>query len=286
MSEPPKQAGKTMLGEFTGGMRQLGWVEGIQVAYEVRDAGGVDDRFAALVRELIASRVSVIVAVSGGAAHFAKLATTTIPVVFVAPDPVEAGLVKSLSQPGGNLTGLAFLASEIIGKRMQLLKEVAPSIGRVGYLGYEDQYPTAVARAAAKALQLEIVVSGPDRPEDLPLAISAVPMADAWFVEDYAMFYPIQQKLVELIAAQRKPAIYPDSSFVHAGGLMSYGTDFWDLARRAATYVDKILRGAKPSDLPVEQPTRFSLVLNMRAATTLKLTIAQSLLLRADEVIQ
>jgi putative ABC transport system substrate-binding protein len=265
---------------------RCGWSEGRDVVFERRFAEGAADRFPRLARELIEQKVDVIVATSGNAAFAAKKATDTIPIVFASvPRPVEQGLVASLARPGGNLTGLATQSFELEGKRLQLLKEAFPRIVRVAVLTAElDQ--TEELRRAAAALGIELLSVKAQRAEDLVGAVAAGTHAEAWFVADHALYFARRKTVVEHITLQRKPAIYPHIVYVEAGGLMAYAVELKDQFRRAAVFVDKILRGAKPADLPVEQPTKFEFVINLKTAKALGLTIPQSVLLRADEVIQ
>lgn len=267
-------------------MQRRGWVEGATVSYDFRFADGVVERFAVQARELVALKPDLIVATSGGAADAAKAATSTIPVVFVAPDPVEEGLVASLARPSGNLTGLAFMSGELIGKQMQLLTDVLPGLQRVGYLGFNHPRVTREMRRTAEALRLRLVETVANRPEDLPRALASAPGADAWFVADHLSFFAHRRVVVDTIAAQRKPAVYPQIAYARAGGLMAYATDLRDLLGRAAGYADKILRGARPAQLPIEQPTKFELVVNLGTARALGLVVPQAVLLRATEAIE
>jgi putative ABC transport system substrate-binding protein len=285
-TRPDSPDTQALMDAFRSEMQRLGWGEERRVAYEFRYAHGFVDRFPSLARELVALNVDVVFAVSTGAVRALEAATTTIPVVFVTPNPVEEGHIASLARPGSNLTGLGFLSAELYGKRLQLLKEAFPKVQRVAYLGYTNARLTREVQHAAQALQLDLLSSVADRAADLPAALAAAPQADAWLVGDHLSFFTARRTVVDIIAAQRKPAVYPQIAYVHAGGLMSYATDLRDLFRRAAIYVDKILRGAAPSELPVEQPTRFELVVNLKTAKALGLTIPQSLLLRADDIIQ
>jgi len=267
-------------------LQRRGWSEGRNVVFERRFAEGVADRFPQLARELIESKVDVIVASSGRAASAAKKATDTIPVVFASvPGPVEQGLVASLARPGGNLTGLATLGNELTGKRLELLKEAFPRISRVAVLSSGPEADQEAQRTAA-ALGVQLLTTRAQRAEDLPGAIAALPQADAWFVQDGLMHFANRRTIVELVAKQVKPAIYPHVIYVEAGGLMSYSVDLKDQFRRAAGYVDRILRGAKPADLPVEQPTQFELAINLKTAKALGLAIPKNMLLRAERVIE
>jgi putative ABC transport system substrate-binding protein len=282
---------------FRQGLRDLGYVEGRNVVIEYRDAEGKFERFPALAAELVALKVDVIVT-SGGtpAALAAKQATRTLPIVFAAhADPVGSGLITSLARPGGNVTGLSNLAPELVGKCLEQLKQAVPGVSRVAALWQPGAYGERTekdmpkgAEAAARALGVRLQFVEARGPADFDRAFSETTTAhaDALTVLPSAMFVNERRRLVALAAKNRLPAVYPSRDSVDAGGLMSYGPDLADVFRRAATYVDKILKGAKPGDLPVEQPTKFELVINLKTAKALGLTIPPSLLGRADEVIQ
>jgi len=281
---------------FRQGLRDLGYVEGRNVVIEYRFAEGKRERLPALAAELVALKVDVIVAPSTPAALAAKQATKTIPIVFAGvPDPVTSGLVTSLARPGGNVTGLSFLAPELVGKRLELLALAVPGVTRVAFLWQ----PGAVgertekdmlkgAEVAARALGVRLQFLEARGPEDFDRAFSDMTRARAGALTVWttAMLVNERRRLVDLAAKNRLPALYTWREFVDAGGLMSYGANVADSFRRVATYVDKILKGAKPSDLPVEQPTKFELIINLKTAKALGLTIPQSVLGRADEVIQ
>ena len=281
---------------FRQGLRDLGYVEGRNVVIEYRDAEGKFERFPALAAELVALKVDVIVAASTPAALAARQATKTIPVIFVAlGDPVTSGLVTSLARPGGNVTGVSFLSPELVGKRLELLTQAVPGVGRIAVLWQPGDVPESTAKdlrteaeVAARALGVRLQVVEARGPADFDRAFSAMTKAhvDALSVLPSAMLFSERGRLVDLAAKYRLPAVYPWREGADAGGLMSYGPNLPDLYRRAATYVDKILKGAKPADLPVEQPTKFELVINMKTAKALGLTIPQTLLQRADQVIQ
>jgi putative ABC transport system substrate-binding protein len=280
---------------FLQGLRDLGYVEGRNVVIEYRDAAGKYERFPALVAELVSLKVDVIVVTSTPAAVAVKQATRTIPIVFTwAADPVGSGLVTSLARSGGNITGLSILAPDIIGKRLELLKQAVPGVSRVAALWHPGDYVERMekdmlteADRAARALGLRLQVVEARGPEDFDRAFSDMTRAraDAVTVQSTNIFFIERRRLVDLAAKNRLPAMYLTREFVDAGGLMSYGPNIADLHRRAATYVDKILKGAKPGDLPVEQPTKFELVINLKTAKALGLTIPPSLLVRADHVI-
>jgi putative ABC transport system substrate-binding protein len=275
------------------GFRELGYVEGETIALEVRWAEGRYERMPELVAEMVRLKVDVLVVAATPGALAAKKATTTIPVVMVGVgDPVGSGLVASLARPGGNLTGLSLLTPEISGKRLQLLKEVVPKVSRVAVLRNPNNQIHAVfwqeTQGAARKLGVQLQALEVRGPEDFDGAFRASTRerAGALFVFDDGLTLGYRTWIVALAAKARLPAIYGFREFPDVGGLMSYGANFPDLFRRTAAYVDKILKGAKPADLPVEQPTRFEMVVNLKAAKALKLTIPQSVLIRADQVIQ
>ena len=281
---------------FLQGLRDLGYVEGRSLVIEYRNAEGKSERLPALAAELVALKVDVIVAGGTPVALAAKQATTTLPIVFAGVgDPVASGLVTSLALPGGNVTGSSILNPELVGKCLELLTQAVPGISRVavlwqpGGLGErtgKDMLKRAEVAARALGVRLQFVEAR--GPEDFDKAFSDMTRAraGALTVLGSVMFFGERRRLVDLAAKNRLPAVYPLREYVDAGGLMSYGPNTADLFRRAATYVDKILKGAKPGDLPVEQPTKFELVINMKTAKALGLTIPQSLLGRADEIIQ
>jgi len=278
------------------GLRDFGYVEGRNVVIEYRSAEGKAERLPALAAELVALKVDVIVAGNTRAALAAKQATRALPIVFAAAaDPVASGLVTSLARPGGNVTGLSFLAPELVGKCLEQLKQVVPGVSRVavlwhpGILGERtEQDMLKEVEVAARALGVRVQFIEARGPADFDRAFSDMTRAraGALTVLTSAMFVSERRRLVDLAARNRLPTVFPWREGVDAGGLMSYGPDLADLFRRAATYVDKILKGAKPADLPVEQPTKFELVINLKTAKALGLTIPQSVLGRADEVIQ
>jgi len=278
---------------FLQGLRELGYLEGKSITIEWRNVQGRADLLPAAAVELVGLNVDLIVASDARAAVAAKQAAGTTPIVVAAAgDLVGTGLVSSLARPGGNVTGLTLVSPELLRKGLELLRELNPKLSRVVVLGdsqsqsYAAQLREMEVAALALGLQLQLVeLRGLNDFENAALAIAkgrggAVTTLRSPFINSQ------NQRVVDLAMKSRLPAIYSDSQFVDAGGLMSYGPNYDHLFRRAATYVDKILRGAKPADLPVEQPTRFELVINLKTAKTLGLTIPQSLLLRADEVIQ
>ncbi len=279
--------------EFRRGLRELGYVEGQNIALEYRFAKESAEGLPALAAELVQMKVDVIVIQSTQAALAAKNATQTIPIVMaVTGDPVAAGLVASLARPGGNVTGLSLQLTELSGKRLQLLKEVAPKSTLVAVIRNVTHPNTAgfweETEAAARSLTLRLQSVEVRSPADLDAAFKAVARARPSALITLAdnMLVDNRTRIVQFAAKSRLPAIYPDREFAEAGGLMTYGPSIASNWRRAATFVDKILKGAKPADLPVEQPTKFELVINMKTAKSLGLTIPQSILIQATEVIQ
>jgi putative ABC transport system substrate-binding protein len=281
---------------FLQGLRDLGYVEGRNILIEYRDAEGKLERLPALAAELVALKVDVVVASGTPAALAAKQATRTVPIVFAGvADPVASGLVTTLARPGGNITGLSGQASELVGKCLELLKKAVPGVSRVAVLwqpgrlgGRTDTDMLKAAEVAARALGVRVQFVEARGPEDIDRAFSEMTRAraGALSVLPMGMFLSERRRLVDLAAKNRLPALYPLREGVDAGGLMAYGPNFPDLYRRAATYVDKILKGAKPADLPVEQPTKFELIINLKAAKALGLTIPQSVLAQADQIIE
>jgi putative ABC transport system substrate-binding protein len=281
---------------FRQGLRDLGYVEGRTVVIEYRDAEGKLERLPALAVELVALKVDVILAGGTPQALAAKQATRTLPIVFAAhADPVGSGLVTSLARPGGNVTGLSLLAPELVGKRLERLKQAVPGVNRVAVLWEPGAYVELTERdilketeVAARALGVRLQFVEARGPADFDRAFSDMTRAraGALTVLPSTMFIIERRRLVDLAAKNRLPSVYTSREYVDAGGLMSYGPSIADLFRRAATYVDKILKGAKPGDLPVEQPTKFELVINLKTAKALGLTIPPSVLSRADEVLQ
>jgi ABC-type uncharacterized transport system substrate-binding protein len=281
---------------FRQGLRDLGYVEGRNVVIEYRDAEGKLERLPALAAELVALKVDVILAPGPPQALAAKQATRTLPIVFAAAsDPITDGLVTSLAQPGGNVTGLSFFGPELVGKRLEQLTQGVPGVSRVAVLWQPggqgertDKDMLKGAEVAARALGVRLQFVEARGPADFDRAFSDMTRAraGALTVLGSSMFTSERRRLVDLAAKNRLPAVYPQREFVDVGGLMAYGPNVTDLFRRAATYVDKILKGAKPGDLPVEQPTKFELIINLKTAKALGLTIPPSLLGRADEAIQ
>ena len=292
-----RTAGDARLEGLLQGLRELGYVEGRNLLVEYRDAEGKTERFPALAAELVLLKCDVIVTTGGTlAAQAAKQATTTLPIVFASVgDAVAEGLVTSLARPGGNVTGLTVAATELVSKSLEVIKQAVPGVKRVAILFKPDAMPDSAkkerlkaADVAARALGLRLQIVEARGAEDFDRAFSDMTRAraDALAVPATQVFNLERRRLVNLAAKNRLPAVYPNRDFVDAGGLMSYGPNLADMARRAASYVDKILKGAKPADLPVEQPTRFELVINLKTAKALGLTIPPSVLGRADEVIQ
>ncbi len=283
-------AGGGELDALRQGLSDLGYVEGKNVVVENRSAEGRGDRLPGLVADLIRARVDVIVTFTTPAARAAQQALN-IPIVSVSADPVGTGLVKSLAQPGGNTTGLSLVGPEADGKALELVKEMVPGLKRVA-CAWDPANAATVRRcqaveSAAQNLSLQVESVRVRESAELEKALEAAISQHAG-----AVFFPTaittayQRRIVEFAARKRWPAMYTDRSVVEAGGLMSYSANVFEQLRRAAIYVDKILRGAKPADLPIEQATKFELVVNLKTAKALGLTIPQSLLLRADQVIE
>jgi putative ABC transport system substrate-binding protein len=278
------------LAAFVQRLRELGWIEGRTVAIEIRWAEGRSERFAEIAAELVRLKVDVIVT-SGAAAPAAKQETSIIPIVFMlANDPVATGLVASLSRPGGNVTGLSNQSRDLAGKRLELLREIIPGLSRFAILinagTANSGAELGAVRAAARTLGLEIVILEIRRPEDIGTAIDKLKgSADALYVVQDPLFIANRVRISTSALGARLPTMHAAREFVESGGLMSYGANFPDNFRRAADYADKILKGAKPSDIPVEQPTKFDLVVNQTTAKALGIELSPTLLGRADEVI-
>ena len=279
---------------FRQGLRELGYVEGKSIVIEWRGADGNRDRQPALVAELVRLEVNVIVTAGGGPTRDAKEATATIPIVFAQDtDPIGNGFVASLARPGGNITGLSRLAPELTGKQIELLKEVVPKLYRVAVFANltSPSYSQVLkeTKLAAGALAVKLQYLDVQGPKDFETAFREASKERAnavlWVVSGN-IASPHRKTIAELAVRSRLPAIYEQATFVEAGGLMSYGVNFIDLDRRAATYVDKILKGAKPADLPVEQPIKFEFIINLKAAKQIGLTIPPNVLVRADRVIK
>ena len=277
---------------FRQGLRDLGHVEGKNIVIEFRSAEGKPDRIPSLVAELVQLKVDILVSQATGGILAAKQATKTIPIVMVTvQDPVARGLIDSLARPGGNITGLIRLTVELSGKRLELLKEVVPGISRVGMLWDADGPSIGVkgyeAQAPALKIQLQsLEVRGPNPDFEGAFQAAAKAGASALITVTGGLLNRYPKAIADLAIQNQMPSIYERSPYVEAGGLVSYAPNDADSYRRAATYVDKILKGAKPADLPVQQPMKFELVINLKTAKQIGLTIRQSLLYRADKVIQ
>jgi putative ABC transport system substrate-binding protein len=282
-----------LLEAFREGLKEYGWVEGQNISVDYRFAEGKEDALPGIAAALVQSWLDVIVAEGTPAIQAAKNVTQTVPIVMaVSNDPVGSGLVASLNRPGGNITGLSVLSQELGGKRLQLLTEIIPGLARVAVLSNPSNPSNTLlleqTKAAAQSLGVEIHVAevqGPDRFESAFAAIAAA-HAGALIVLGDGMLYSQQPRIVTFAAASHLPALFGEKEGAEAGGLIAYGPSIPASFRRAAAYVDKILRGAKPADLPVEQPTKFELVVNLQTARAIGVTIPTSILLRADEVIE
>jgi putative ABC transport system substrate-binding protein len=281
------------LDAFRQGLKECGWVEGQNVSVEYRFAEGREDALPTIAAELVQSRLDVIVAEGTAAIWAAKTVTQTIPIVMAtSADPVGAGLVTSLNRPGGNITGLSIQTSELSGKRLQLLTEIVPGLARVAVLSNSLNPSNSLVleqtKAAAQSLGTEIYVVEVQAPDKFESAFAAVATAraGALIVLPDPLLYGQHPHIVTFTAAFHLPALFPEKEVAEAGGLIAYGPSIPASFRGAAAYVDKILRGAKPADLPVEQPTKFELVVNLQTARAIGVTIPTSILLRADEVIE
>lgn len=277
---------------FRQGLRDLGYVEGQNILVEYRYARGKDDLLPELAADLVRPKIDVMLTYGVTAARVAMRVTTTIPIVNGSmSDPVSAGLVASLAKPGGNLTGLTSRSPELGAKRLELIKEVVPGLSRLAILSTTGRTALLALKEielAARPLAVTVQALSVRRPDDFDSAVSSMTRgrAGALIVVPDLMFTEHRNRLVDLVAKHRLPATYFSRDFVEAGGLMSYASSFTDQFRRSAVYVDKILRGANPAEIPIEAPTKFELVINLRAAKALGLTITPSLLLRADQVIE
>jgi putative tryptophan/tyrosine transport system substrate-binding protein len=276
---------------FVERLRALGWIEGRTIAIEYRWSEGRPERAAEIAAEFVRLKVDVILT-SGNAITTLMQATSVIPIVFpLAPDPVGGGVVASLARPGGNVTGLSIQATDLASKRLEFLREVVPGLHRLAVL-VDAGYPQAMremgeVQAAARTLGIEVAPLEIRRAEDIAPAFAALkPQADALYIAIDGLILANRTPIITLALGARLPTIFGTRDYVQAGALMSYGPNFPDLFRRAADLVDKILRGTKPGDIPVEQPTKFELVLNLTTAKALGLTIPESFLSRADEVIE
>jgi putative tryptophan/tyrosine transport system substrate-binding protein len=277
---------------FVQRLRELGWVEGRTVAIEYRWAEARLERSAEIATEFVHLKVDVIICAGNANVLAAKQATSVIPIIFVlAPDPVGDGLVASLARPGSNVTGLSAQQTDVAGKRLELLREVVPSFRRLGILANVDDpaivSETSEVQAAARRLGLEAAIGEIRRAEDIAPAFEALKgSADALYVVGDPLTAGNHVRIITLALAARLPTVWSDAASVEAGGLISYGPSFRDRFRRAADIVDKILRGAKPAEMPVEQPTKFELVINLTTARAVGLEIPSNLLALADEVIE
>ena len=291
---PTRESAEPFVRAFQRGLKDLGWVEGQNIVIEWRFAGGRAERLPDLAAELVRLQVDLIVVPSTPPALAAKNATKTIPIVTVAVgDPVGLGLVASLARPGGNITGLTgTVGPEIAGKLLELLKETVPKVSRMAVLWNPttpgNAFALREAESAARALRVELQLLEARSLNDFDSVFAAMTTkrAGALLVLGDVMFVTHRIRLANLAAKSRLPAIYGLREYVEAGGLMSYGAITSELFRRAATYVDRVLKGAKPTDLPIERPTKFEFVINLTTAKALGLTIPQSILVRADELIQ
>jgi putative tryptophan/tyrosine transport system substrate-binding protein len=287
----PGQPPKSWIEAFQQGLRELGYVDGQNVEVEIRSTDGSVDQLPQLIDELMRRKVNVILASAGPTAQAAKKATTSVPIVFVGVIfPVEMGLVLSLGRPGGNITGLANNPVDFAGKRLELLRELVPKLRRLAAL-WDRTNPTNSlqlegAEVAARTLGMQLEPVPVRDTNDFEIGFKGVRGADGLLVLDSPLFITHRARLAGLAATSRLPTIYGFREMAEAGGLISYGAHYPDMYRRAATYVDKILKGAKAADLPVELPTKFELVINLKPAKALGLTVPPTLLARADEVIE
>ena len=277
---------------FQQGLRDLGYHEGSDIIVEYRYADGNIERLRDLVSDMVASKVDIILAAGVVVADAVKHATTTIPVVAAAGDPIASGLVASLARPGGNITGFSAMVPEFGGKWVELLHELSPRATRIAVvwnpLNGASQDLVRAVRQAAGPLGLTLLSHEARRPEDFPVAFEAITQQepDALIIDTDVLLISHRKSIVEFAAAHRLPAVYGLREFVDEGGLISYGPSTFDIWRRAAGHVDKILKGARPADLPIEQPTKFELVVNLKTATALGLRIPPLILARVDEVIE
>jgi putative ABC transport system substrate-binding protein len=287
--------GVHLLDAFRAGLHDLGYVEGHNLVIETRDAGGKPERLPALLAELVATKPDVLVTTGRDGALAGKKVTSIPVVAVVVGDPVGLGLVASLARPGGNLTGLSNMAPDLIAKCLEQLKLAVPHARRVAVLWHRDGSPQHAvsamrrnAEAAGRGLGVTLQFVDVAGPDDLVRAFAEMSRgrADALVAVGSPMFFRARARLVEMAAQHRLPTVYQEREFVQAGGLMAYGPDYVEMFRRAATYVHKIVNGAKPADLPVEQPTKFELIINARTARALGLTMSPSVLARAHQIIE
>jgi putative ABC transport system substrate-binding protein len=292
MGESTPSGQRQWIDAFAQRLRELGWIDGQNVAMLYRWAEGRNDRFAEIVAELVGLKIDVIVTQGTPAVLAAKQATSDIPIVFaIAGNPVANGLVANLARPGSNVTGLSNQTADLAGKRLELLREVVPGLHRLAIMANVDN-PSVVldigeVQGAARALDLEVVTSEIRRTDDIAPAIEALQgRVEALYVAGDPLVTTNRNRVAILAVGARLPTMHGNRENIDAGGLISYGPNLTDLHRRAADFVDKILRGAKPADIPVEQPTKFDLVLNLITAKALGITVPPSVLARADEVIE
>jgi putative ABC transport system substrate-binding protein len=284
---------ESRINAFQKRLRELGYKEGQNIVVEYHYAEGNYNRLTAITTDLVRSNANVIVTWAIPVTQIVKNATNTIPIVMAGGgNPVETGLVESLAKPGGNITGLATIQNELTGKRLELLKEAVPKISRVAMVfNPEGQVPTQgyePLKGTAQSLKISLEPLEIRNPNEIDKAFAAIPKnrVDALILESDPIFNINRQKVIALAAKNRLPAMYPERRWAEDGGMMAYGTDLIEVANRAAIFVDKILKGAKPADLPVEQPTKFELAINLKTAKEIGVTIPQSVLFRADKVIK
>ena len=282
-----------LIGPLRDGLRELGYEEGRNVIIEFRWADGKYDQFPALVAELLAAKVDVIITAGTPATLAIKKATSMVPLVFIAVgDPVGTGVVPNLGRPGGNITGLSSIAPDLEGKRLELLREVVPKLSHVAFfLNPANAFHTASmrqARVAAQSLGIKLQPMEVNKSEQLDGAFASIvkEKPDALLILADRVFLHNRKRMMEFAIQQRLPSVNAYRELVEAGGLISYGPSYEDMHRRAAVYVDKILKGTKPADLPIEQPTKFTLLINLKTAKTLGLTVPPTLVARADELIE
>jgi putative ABC transport system substrate-binding protein len=293
LSYGSEEIDKSLVAALKQGLRELGYLEGRNILIEQRYAAGRSEKLPELLAELIRLKLDVLVTAGDPAAHAAKKATSAIPIVMVtSPDPVGTGLIASLAHPGGNVTGLSDFHGGVITKRLEVLKDVVPLMSRVAVLlnpaNRSNPLQLKDIQAAAPAFHVKIISLEVKSPDDIDNTFAAIrkDRPGALLVVGDRLFATHQTRIFEFVGKTRLPAIYSQRGYVDAGGLMSYGTNFADQYHRAAIFVDKILKGTKPADLPVEQPTKFELVINLKAAKQIGLTIPPNVLARADKVIR
>jgi putative tryptophan/tyrosine transport system substrate-binding protein len=284
---------ESRINAFQKRLRELGYKEGQNIVVEYHYAEGNYNRLTAIATDLVRSNANVIVTWAIPVTQVVKNATNTIPIVMAGGgNPVETGLVESLAKPGGNITGLATIQNELTGKRLELLKEAVPKISRVAFVfNPEGQVPTQgyePLKGFAQSLKISLEPLEIRKPNEIDKAFAAIPKSrvDGLLLESDPVFNTNRQKVIALAAKNRPPAMYHERRWAEDGGMMAYGTDLIEVANRAAIFVDKILKGAKPADLPVEQPTKFELAINLKTAKQIGVTIPQSVLFRADRVIK